>query len=130
MHYDNPDMEEGEYNIIIPYFVKVIFFFYHTTGVFDSSGMRFFYTSTRRQHDAGMVGLGHYVTPDMLIPPGAINYTISGLCTSTCTKKVVVTHDKPTRQIHLFYAAVPARRWNPRICNFSSYSPRRLVASD
>ena len=57
-------------------------------GVIDNSGMRFYYTSTRREHDAGLLSLGNSVSTSMIIPPSATNYTGAGLCTSKCTKKV------------------------------------------
>ena len=59
------------------------------TGVIDNSGMRFYYTSIRREHDAGLLSLGNSVSTAMIIPPNATNYTIAGLCTSKCTKKVL-----------------------------------------
>ena len=58
-------------------------------GVIDNSGMRFYYINTAREHDAGMLSLGNFVSANMLIPPGATNYTIAGLCTDKCTNKVI-----------------------------------------
>ena len=57
-------------------------------GIMDSSGMRFYYSSTSREHDAGIMFLGHDVTSYMVIPPGTSNYTIGGICTANCTKSV------------------------------------------
>ena len=57
-------------------------------GVTDSSGMRFYYSDTSREHDAGIIFLGHDVTSLMVVPPGASNYTIGGVCTANCTKSV------------------------------------------
>ena len=54
----------------------------------DSSGIRFFYVSTPREHDAGVLFMGHSVVPIMIIPPGADNYTISGICGAQCTERV------------------------------------------
>ena len=59
------------------------------TGVIDNSGMRFFYTNTPRQHDAGILGLGNNLPGVMAIPPKATNFTIAGLCTSKCTNEVL-----------------------------------------
>ena len=61
------------------------FFFLDVT---DSSGMRFFYVNTRREHDAGVLYVGHSVHPLMIIPPGTDNYTISGICAANCTERV------------------------------------------
>ena len=57
-------------------------------GMIDSSGMRFYYTSTPREHDAGIMFLGHDVRPLMIVPPGAPNYMIGGICTANCTESV------------------------------------------
>ena len=58
------------------------------SGVTDSSGMRFYYSNTPREHDAGIMFLGHDVTPFMVVPPGAPSYTIGSICTANCTKSV------------------------------------------
>ena len=50
--------------------------------------MRFFYVNTPREHDAGVLYLGHSVVPIMIIPPGTNNYTISGICGAQCTERV------------------------------------------
>ena len=50
--------------------------------------MRFYYTGTRREHNAGLLALGNDVSINMVIPPNATNFTVAGLCTSKCTKKV------------------------------------------
>ena len=55
------------------------------TGVLDSSGVEFFYTSSPRQHDAGILFVGHAVTFTMVIPPNAADYSILGVCSPTCT---------------------------------------------
>lgn len=56
--------------------------------IVDSSGMRFFYVNAPREHDAGVLYMGHSVVPLMIIPPGANNYTISGICGAQCTERV------------------------------------------
>ena len=58
------------------------------TGVIDSSGLRFFYTNEAREHDAGILFLGHFVTPFMAIPPRTANYPIAGICSADCTSAV------------------------------------------
>ena len=52
--------------------------------------MRYYYTSVPREHDAGILFLGHAVSPYMVVPPKTLNYTIGGVCTSNCTKTVCV----------------------------------------
>ena len=58
------------------------------TGTVDSSGMRLWYTSTPREHDAGIMFFGHRVHELMVIPPDAKNFTITGVMTENCTNKV------------------------------------------
>ena len=58
------------------------------TGGIDSSGIEFFYTSTPRQHDAGILSLGHRVNRFMIIPPNAGSYSIMGKCSAECTSQV------------------------------------------
>lgn len=76
MHYDNPGL---------------------TSGVLDSSGIEFFYTSTPRQDDAGILFLGHTVVYTMVIPPNAADYSILGVCSPTCTAEYF-----PEEGIHIF----------------------------
>ena len=58
------------------------------TGTMDSSGMRFWYTSTPREHDTGIMTVGYDVSPFMVIPPNAPNFTVTGFMDSQCTQKV------------------------------------------
>ena len=58
------------------------------TGVIDNSGIEFFYTSTRRQHDAGIFSVGHSVNRLMVIPPNTQSYSILGECSDDCTNAV------------------------------------------
>ena len=58
------------------------------TGVIDNSGIEFFYTSTRRQHEAGILTVGHAVRSSMIIPPNTESYYIVGECSADCTRTV------------------------------------------
>jgi len=58
------------------------------TDVIDNSGIQFFYTSTPRQHDAGILTLGHTVNRLMIVPPNAGSYSIVGKCSAECTNQV------------------------------------------
>ena len=60
----------------------------HYTGVEDSSGMEFFYSYIPPVHEAGVLPLGHSVTPGMIIPPKTDNYVIEGICPGRCTERV------------------------------------------
>ena len=68
----------------------------NVTGVIDNSGIEFFYTSTPRQHDAGIMSVGHGVVREMIIPPNTGSYYIVGECSAECTSRVrdspLVTH--------------------------------------
>ena len=55
-------------------------------GVIDNSGLRFYYTRTPRQYDAGILEIGHDVTPFMVIPPGVERYTVLGFCAMECSE--------------------------------------------
>ena len=57
-------------------------------GTIDSSGMRFWYTDTPREHEAAILNVGYYVTPLMVIPPNAKNFTITGFVNEECTNQV------------------------------------------
>ena len=59
-----------------------------TTGVEDSSGFEFYYTTTKPMHEAGVLPVGHRVTPGMIIPPNTDSYVIEGLCPGRCTEEV------------------------------------------
>ena len=50
--------------------------------------MRLWYTSTPREHDAGIFILGHLVSLQHIIPPRAKNFTTTGFVTEDCTKAV------------------------------------------
>lgn len=76
LHYDNPEM---------------------ISGIRDSSGIRFHYTSTARELDAGILDIGHQVYPTMIVPPGVANFTITGICSAECTEKFF-----PEDGIHIF----------------------------
>ena len=58
------------------------------TGIRDSSGMVFTYSSQRRQHNGGVLQIGHYVSRSMVIPPHSLNYTLPSFCASSCTQQV------------------------------------------
>ncbi|XP_064084122.1 DBH-like monooxygenase protein 1 homolog [Macrobrachium nipponense] len=63
LHYDNPNLRRG---------------------IVDNSGLRIYYTEKLRPHDAGILMLGHNVSPMQVIPPGQHWLTI-GHCSSDCT---------------------------------------------
>ena len=50
--------------------------------------MRLSYTSTPREFDAGIFVLGHFVTPQHIIPPNVQNFTTTAVVTEDCTRAV------------------------------------------
>ena len=73
-------------------------------GTIDSSGMRFWYTDTPREHDAGIFEVGYGVTPVMIVPPNAKNFTITGFVNDECTNQVRYTYNTcPSHLVHLLY---------------------------
>ncbi|KAG7172306.1 MOXD1 1-like 1 [Homarus americanus] len=65
IHYDNPSLKQG---------------------IVDGSGLRLYHTQKLRQYDAAVLTVGHYVTPELIIPPGQHWETI-GLCSDDCTRQ-------------------------------------------
>ena len=55
-------------------------------GVMDNSGFEFTYLDTPRSFDAGVISVGHQVTPTMVVPPDRDNFNISGVCSTDCTQ--------------------------------------------
>uniref|UniRef100_A0A1X7ULI6 Copper type II ascorbate-dependent monooxygenase C-terminal domain-containing protein n=1 Tax=Amphimedon queenslandica TaxID=400682 RepID=A0A1X7ULI6_AMPQE len=53
--------------------------------VVDSSGVTFYYIDTPREHDSGILAVGHAVNQYMIIPPKARDYTIYSFCPTDCT---------------------------------------------
>ena len=62
-------------------------YFCTRSGVVDASGLRMMVTSQLREFDAGVLTLGHNVSPTQVVPPG-VTWTTSGQCSGECTKKV------------------------------------------
>ena len=60
----------------------------YSLGVVDSSGISFTYILQQREHDAGVLFLGHHVSFVMAIPPKADNYTVNAYCPSECSQEV------------------------------------------
>eukprot|EP00731_Ephydatia_muelleri_P011378 Em0006g272a len=76
MHYNNPSL---------------------TSGVRDSSGFLITYTSIAPTYEAGVLTLGHAVSPLMIIPPRDPSFTVYGTCDSTCTTAAI-----PSTGINIF----------------------------
>ena len=58
------------------------------TGAKDSSGFLITYTSIPPTYEAGILTVGHSVTPVMVIPPRDSKFTVYGTCASQCTSAV------------------------------------------
>lgn len=57
-------------------------------GLTDSSGLQFFYSKQPPSHMAGGLSFGYPITPDLVIPPGAVNFTIPAICSAACLERV------------------------------------------
>ncbi|TRY86917.1 hypothetical protein DNTS_002195 [Danionella cerebrum] len=62
-----------------------------TTGRVDNSGLRFYYTSTLRQHDAAVLMTGLAVGPWYAIPPKAKAFHTYGMCDTAQIREVLET---------------------------------------
>lgn len=54
----------------------------------DRPGIRFFYTDTLCQYDAGILEFGVTYNDLMVVPPRSNEFMWSGFCTKECTEKV------------------------------------------
>ncbi len=70
---------------IIKHYTTLSFLY---TGRVDNSGLRFYYTSELRQHDAAVLGTGLVVAPWYAIPPKAKSFLTYGLCDTAYIPKV------------------------------------------
>uniref|UniRef100_A0A8C1G460 Monooxygenase, DBH-like 1, like n=1 Tax=Cyprinus carpio TaxID=7962 RepID=A0A8C1G460_CYPCA len=65
-----------------------------SAGRVDNSGLRFYYTSDLRQHDAAVLMTGLAVAPGYAIPPKARSFLTYGLCDTAYIPEVLETpHD-------------------------------------
>ncbi|XP_050995491.1 DBH-like monooxygenase protein 2 homolog [Labeo rohita] len=60
-----------------------------TAGRVDNSGLRFYYTSELRQHDAAVLGTGLVVSSGYAIPPKAKSFLTYGLCDTAYISQVL-----------------------------------------
>lgn len=54
--------------------------FHSAPGIYDSSGIRLYYTAQLRKYDMGVLQLGFFTFPIHFIPPGAESFLSYGLC--------------------------------------------------
>ncbi|XP_019605410.2 putative DBH-like monooxygenase protein 2 [Rhinolophus sinicus] len=54
--------------------------FHNLPGLYDSSGIRVYYTARLRKYDMGVLQLGFFTFPIHFIPPGAESFRSYGLC--------------------------------------------------
>ena len=69
---------------------KFIYVYAFTTGIFDSSGVRFFYTDQPPEQEAAFLGVGHQVIGHMMVPPRVERYAVHGHCSQRCTNAVSI----------------------------------------
>ena len=96
-------------------------------GVVDSSGLEFFYTNTKATHEAGLLPIGHRVSPIMLIPPNTTEYEIVGFCSGECTKQVSVQPHIPVTSFVVWNITIPSLLvlpswWHHSFWQYTTYS--------
>ena len=80
--------------------------------------MTFYYSHTAPMHRAGVIAVGHHVTSNMIIPPGAESYEILGDCSGQCTQQVSLSGVYVLN--HIFMASI----FNSFITPCTQVSPR------
>ncbi|XP_070581119.1 DBH-like monooxygenase protein 1 homolog [Ptychodera flava] len=81
MHYDNPEYKDT---------------------FRDSSGLRVWYTSHLREHDARAITLGADSSRTVVIPPKANKFTLSSYCSSDCSRKGLTDSNMNETELHVF----------------------------
>uniref|UniRef100_A0A8D2H8Y2 Putative DBH-like monooxygenase protein 2 n=1 Tax=Urocitellus parryii TaxID=9999 RepID=A0A8D2H8Y2_UROPR len=73
--------------------------FHNLPGLYDTSGIRLYYTSHLREYDMGVLQLGVFTFPIHFIPPGAESFMSYGLCK---TEKFEEMNGTPVADIQVF----------------------------
>ncbi|XP_055445525.1 putative DBH-like monooxygenase protein 2 [Bubalus kerabau] len=73
--------------------------FHNLPGLYDSSGIRVYYTAHLRKFDMGVLQLGVFTFPIHFIPPGAESFMSYGLCK---TEKFEEMNGAPVPDIQVF----------------------------
>ncbi|XP_075413534.1 putative DBH-like monooxygenase protein 2 [Tenrec ecaudatus] len=73
--------------------------FHNLRGIYDSSGIRVYYSPRLRKYDMGVLQLGFFTFPIHFIPPGAESYLSYGLCKS---EKFEEINGTPVPDIQVF----------------------------
>ncbi|XP_038621348.1 putative DBH-like monooxygenase protein 2 [Tachyglossus aculeatus] len=68
-------------------------------GIYDSSGMRVFFTPILRKYDMGVLQLGVYTFPIHFLPPGATSFHSYGLCQTDTFEEVT---GSPLQDLHVY----------------------------
>ena len=58
------------------------------SGIVDSSGLQFFYTTEEPEQRAGVLYVGMRVSPVLIIPPGQDRFVVAGECSFECLDQV------------------------------------------
>ena len=58
------------------------------SGIVDSSGLEFFYTTKEPEHRAGVLFMGVAVSPVLLVPPDQDQFVVSAECSFDCLDRV------------------------------------------
>jgi hypothetical protein len=66
----------------------------------DSSGLRLFYTATKRSNDGSIIEIGHFVSLfgwQLFLPPGLNDIVLENVCPGTCTQE-----ELPSNGVNVF----------------------------
>ncbi|XP_028381024.1 putative DBH-like monooxygenase protein 2 isoform X1 [Phyllostomus discolor] len=73
--------------------------FHNLPGLYDTSGIRMYYSAQLRKHDMGVLQLGFLTFPIHFIPPGAESFRSYGLCK---TEKFQEMNGAPVPDLQVF----------------------------
>ena len=59
--------------------------------ILDNSGIRIYYTSQLRQHEAGVMETGMEITLTQFIPPHETSFLSEGICSMECLRLVGIS---------------------------------------
>jgi hypothetical protein len=95
-HYNNEMMRSGKFNLFARYSIysyDILHIYIHSfhADYVDSSGLRLFYTATKRSNDGSIIEIGHFVSLfgwQLFLPPGLNDIVLENVCPGTCTQEV------------------------------------------
>ena len=103
-HYNNERMKSGRFKLLAHH--PMVDNQLSVSDYVDSSGLRLFYTPTKRPNDGAAVEIGHVVSVfgwQLLLPPGLDDIVLENVCPGKCTQAV---NDFPYVYVLLHYVCL------------------------